>query len=70
MKLSSTKEEYITTSVASCEALWLQKFLVGLFDLELDPTLIYFDNQICVNISENIVFHDKSNHIDIKHHYI
>jgi hypothetical protein len=24
----------------------------------------------CVNLSENLVFHDKSKHIEIKYHYI
>jgi ATP sulfurylase len=44
--------------------------LAGLFDLELEPTLIYCDNQSCVKLSENLVFHDKSKHIEIKYHYI
>jgi hypothetical protein len=68
--LSTTKVEYIAANVASREVVWLQKFLAGLFDLELDPTLIYCDNQCCVKLSENLVFHDKSKHIEIKYHYI
>jgi hypothetical protein len=52
------------------EAVWLQKLLVGLFDLELEPTLIHCDNQSCVNILENPIFHDKLKHIEIKYHYI
>jgi hypothetical protein len=68
--LSTTEEEYIATNVASREAVWLQKLLVGLFDLELEPTLIYCDNQSCVKLSENPVFHDKSKHIEIKYHFI
>ena len=31
---------------------------------------IYCDNQSCVKLSENPMFHDKSKHIDIKYHYI
>ena len=31
---------------------------------------IYCDNQSCVKLSENPVFHDKSKHIEIKYHYI
>ena len=68
--LNTTKVEYITTNVASCEAVWLRKLLAGLFDLELEPTLIYCDNQSCVKLSENLLFHDKSKHIEIKYHYI
>ena len=41
-----------------------------LFNLELEVTCIFYDNQICVKLSENPVFHDKSKHIEIKYHYI
>ena len=41
-----------------------------LFDLHLDMTCLFCDNQICVNILENPVFHDKLKHIEIKYHYI
>ena len=68
--LNTIEVEYITTSVASREAVWLQKLLAGIFDLELEPTLIHCDNQSCLNLSENLVFHDKSKHIEIKYHYI
>jgi hypothetical protein len=30
--LSSSEAEYMATSLASCEAIWLRKLLVGLFD--------------------------------------
>jgi hypothetical protein len=70
VELNTIEEEYIATSVAIREAMWLQKLLVGLFDLELEPTLIYCDNQSCVKISENPVFHEKSKHIAIKFHLI
>jgi phage pi2 protein 07 len=49
---------------------WFQKLLASLFDQEFEPTLIHYDNQNCINISENHVFHDKSKHIEIKYHYI
>jgi hypothetical protein len=54
----------------SSEAVWLQKLLAGLFDLELEATCIWCDNQSCVKLLENSVFHDKSKHIEIRYHYI
>ena len=68
--LSFAKVEYMTTSLASCEAIWLRKLLVGLFGQKLRPTTIYCDNQSCIKLSENSVFHDKSKHIEIKYQYI
>ena len=46
------------------------KLLSDLFDLQMDATCIYCDNHICVKLSKNPVFHDKSKHIEIKYHYI
>ena len=36
----------------------------------MDATCIHWDNQSCINLSENRVFHDKSKHIEFKYHYI
>jgi hypothetical protein len=68
--LSSTEAEYMAMSMASCEAIWLHKLLTGLFDQELEPTVIYCDNQSCIKLSENPVFHDRSKHIEIRYHFI
>ena len=42
----------------------------GLFNLELDTTVILCDNQSCIKMTENPVFHDKSKHIEICYFYI
>jgi hypothetical protein len=64
--LSSAEAEYIAANLASCEAIWLQKLLMGLFDQVLDTTVIHCDNQSCIKLFENLVFHDRSKHIDRK----
>jgi hypothetical protein len=63
--LSTTEAEYIVVCSASCEAIWLRKLLTGLFDLEMEATTILCDNQSCIKMTENHVFHDKSKHIEI-----
>ena len=68
--LSIVEAEYVTACSASCEVVWIRKLLSDLFDLQLDATCIYCDNHSCVKLSENLVFHDKSKHIEIKYHYI
>ena len=68
--LSTVEAKYVTAYSASCEAAWLRKLLYDLFDIQLDATCIYCDNQSCVKLYENPMFHDKSKHIDIKYHYI
>ena len=70
MALSSTEAEYMTASQANCEALWLRKLMVDFFDMELSPTIIQCDNQSCIKLSENPVFHDRSKRIEIRYHFI
>ena len=70
MELSTAKAEYIVDCLASYEAIWLRKLLYDLFHLELEVTCIFCDNHSCMKLSENLVFHDKSKHIEIKYHYI
>ena len=48
----------------------MRKVLVGLFGSHLDPTVIHCDNQSCIIILINLVFHDRSKHIDIRYHHI
>jgi transposase InsO family protein len=68
--LSSSEAEYMAASLACCEAVWLRKMLFSLFGDCLDPTVIYCDNQSCIKLTENPVFHDRSKHIDIRYHSI
>eukprot|EP00253_Pinus_taeda_P028389 PITA_28389 len=68
--LSSLEAEYMAASQAACEAIWMQKILVGLFCQMMDLTVIYCDNQSCIKLSENPVFHDRSKHIDICYHHL
>ena len=62
--------EYIVACSASYEAIWIRKLLTSLFDLEIQATVILCDNQSCIKMTENHVFHDKSKHIEIQYHYI
>jgi hypothetical protein len=68
--LSFAEAECMATSTTSCEAIWVRKLLAGLFDLELEPTIIYCDNESCIKLSKNPMFHDRSEHIEIRYHFV
>jgi hypothetical protein len=68
--LSTREAEYIVLSLEVREAVWLHKILTYLFDHKIGPTIIHCDNHSCVKLSENLVFHDRLKHIEIKYHYI
>jgi hypothetical protein len=55
---------------AYCEAIWLRKLLFGLFGHELRPTIIHCNNQSCIKLFENPMFHDRLKHIEIRYHFI
>ena len=67
--LSIAEGEYVDACSASYEAVWLQNLLFDLFDLQLDVTCIFCDNQSCVKLSKNPMFYIKLKHIEIKFHY-
>jgi hypothetical protein len=70
ISFSTAEAEHIVACSTSCEAIWLQTLLTGLFDLEMEATTIIRDNQSCIKMTENPVFHDRSKHIEIRYHYI
>jgi hypothetical protein len=44
---------------ANYEAIWIHQLLFGLFGHELRPKVIHCDNQSCIKLYNNTVFHDK-----------
>ena len=68
--LSTTKVEYIVACSTSSKVVWLRKMLSELFDLDMDVTYIYCDNHSCIKLSKNLVFNDRSKHIEIKYQHI
>ena len=48
---STTKAEYIATSIAYREFVWIRKLLVGLFSEKLKNIVIFSDNQSCIKLS-------------------
>jgi hypothetical protein len=49
---------------------WLKKLLSDFFSVELEPTVIHFDNQSCIKLSKNHEFHDRSKHNEMRYHYV
>ena len=50
---------------ALCEAgkelVWVMNLLRNDFDIQCDKPILYEDNQSCIKLTENLVFHDRSN---------
>lgn len=68
--LSSMEAEYMATSLATREALWLQTLFAELGLPYSGPTTLYVDNRSAIDFSKNSGFHARSKHIDIQHHFV
>ncbi|KAL8104868.1 hypothetical protein AgCh_028873 [Apium graveolens] len=68
--LSTAEAEYISLSLASCQALWITWVLEDLKHATKESPIIYCDNKSAIALTENPVFHGKSKHIRIKYHFI
>ena len=67
---SIVEVEYIAANDACKAAVWLRKLLSNLFGGKLESTIIHCDNQSCIKLSKNPVFHDRQKHIELKYHFI
>lgn len=66
--LSSTKAEYMALTKAVKEAINMKRFLHG-FD-KISKVKIFCDNHSVLKLAKNPVFHNRSKHIDVRHHYV
>lgn len=67
--LSSTEAEYMALSDACKEALFIRNFFMECLKLNCVITL-YNDNQSAQRLCENSMFHARTKHIDMRHHFI
>ena len=70
ISLSITESEYIAATYAAKEALWLRSLLSQIFDITLDTTTLYSDNQSAIALTKDHQYHARTKHIDICFHLI
>ena len=67
--LSTTKVEYVATTEASKEIIWLQRFMDEL-GKKHDMGTLYSDSQSAIHFANNSTFHSRTKHIQFKYHFI
>ena len=68
--LSSTEAEYVAATTSACQAIWLRRLLSDLGEEQEHATSILCDSRSAVQLSRNPVFHCRTKHIEIKHHFV
>ncbi|GJR80379.1 putative nucleotidyltransferase, ribonuclease H [Tanacetum coccineum] len=66
---STTKAEYVAAANCFGHVLWIQNKMLD-YGFNFMNTKIYIDNESTICIVKNPVFHSKTKHIEIRHHFI
>jgi len=67
---SNAEVEYRVMASATCELVWLKKFLKELQFGDVNQITLICDNQAAFHISSNPFFHKRTKHIEIYCHFI
>ncbi|GKA63219.1 putative ribonuclease H-like domain-containing protein [Tanacetum coccineum] len=66
---STTEAEYVAASSCCGHVLWIQNQMLD-YGYNFMNTKIFIDNESTICIVKNPVFHSKTKHIEIRHHFI
>ncbi|GJY16493.1 hypothetical protein Tco_0386915 [Tanacetum coccineum] len=69
LAISTTKAEYVSAGKTCQQALWMKQALVD-YDISLDDIPIMCDNKGAIDLSKNPVQHVRTEHIEIRHHFL
>ena len=68
--LSSCESEFMASTTAAQQALWLRNLISEISNKEPTAITLFVDNNSAIALMKNPVFHGRSKHIDIKYHFI
>ncbi|GJU52932.1 putative ribonuclease H-like domain-containing protein [Tanacetum coccineum] len=69
MATSTTEAEYVVAANCCGQVLWIQNQMLD-YGFNFININIYIDNESTICIVKNLVFHSKTKHIEIRHHFI
>jgi len=67
---SSAKVEYRAMAAAICELTSVRQPLLQLKIGDIHETKLICDNQVAFHIASNLIFHERTKHIEIDHHFV
>ena len=72
MSHSSAEAEYRPMAHTACEMIWLKNLLMELDFRQLEPMPmpLHCDNQSAIYITQNLVLHERTKHLEINCHFV
>ena len=67
--LSTTEAEYVAAGSCCAQIIWMKQQLSD-FGINLKTVPIKCDNTSAINLTKNPVYHSRTKHIEIRHHFI
>ena len=68
--LSTAESEYVATTYAAKEALWLLQIIGEIYQPLEKPITLYSDLQSAITLTKDGSYHAQTKHIDIRYHFI
>jgi hypothetical protein len=68
--LSSCEAEFMASTMAAMQALWLKSLLAELTSTTRKIVTLFVDNNSTIALMKNLVFQGRNKHIDMKYHFI
>ena len=65
--LSTTETKHMAAVEASKELIWMKSFLSEL-RMKQEEFLLHYDNQSCIHLAKNVVYHSQAKHIQRRYH--
>jgi hypothetical protein len=69
VSLSTTEAEYVASTEASKEMIWLQRFMEEL-GKKKENSRLYFDSESSIDLAKKSAFHSKTKNIKIRYHFM
>ncbi|KAK6121853.1 hypothetical protein DH2020_044407 [Rehmannia glutinosa] len=69
VSLSTVEAEYIFAAFCCTQLLWMKQTLVD-YKCSFESVPIFCDNISAINIAQNPVHHNRTKHIEIRHHFL
>ena len=67
---STVEAEYMATSHATKEVIWLRLLMADVGCAQREATMIMCDNQGSISLAKNPTHHSRTKHIDVQYHFI